>query len=260
MTVLPRTCESLNKSRVEVKEKELKKLSAFTLVLIMIFLIFSVLMWGGKAESVSPTIVSINDGVITAAPSVAYFIFANPDRMHDPEAAYDVVTGGILFGLCVNEQYICFDSNETLVVQSGNDKGRVLQSNSAILLFGGPCPCWAVKYYEDSGLSPVKFHDEAGQFYFVTQQDDILASLPSDTDFSNSDLFLVEAFMDANGNSIYIIYGFTWRGTWAGGIYFHDIIYSNINDYINSYYIFCWTDLNNDGVPQHYEIEEVTSG
>ena len=89
---------------------------------------------------------------------------------------------------------------------------------------------------------------------------EVVASLPADADFNHTDLILVETFQDGNGNIVYVIYGFTWRGTWAGAVYFKERMYGKLNEYTGSYYILRWLDANGDEMPQTSEITRVASG
>ena len=59
-------------------------------------------------------------------------------------------------------------------------------------------------------------------------------------------MFVIEAFTDDNGNKILIIYGYEWKGTFAGGKFFKFIIDPNKINYTGSYYVFRWTDNNGD--------------
>lgn len=62
----------------------------------------------------------------------------------------------------------------------------------------------------------------------------------------NQDMFVVESFIDNSGNNIFIVYGYGWKATFAGGKFFKFIIYPNIENYTGSYYVFEWIDLNGD--------------
>ena len=43
-----------------------------------------------------------------------------------------------------------------------------------------------------------------------------------------------------------IIYGYEWKGTFAGGKFFKFIMHPNIDNYTGAYYVFKWTDNNGD--------------
>ena len=209
-----------------------------------------------RADESLPTLASIGSK-LSKSQNSAYFIFADPTRMASI-SAYDVASGGVLYGLFENPQNQGFDSNPDIVVQTGIEKGKIITSNKTILLFGGPWPHWCVSYYETAGLSPVKFYYNvtAGTYNFVTQTGDLLASLSATSNFNHEDMFVIEAFQDTNNNTVYIFYGFSWKGTWAAGIYFHDFLHGQITTFTNSHYIFHWSDLSMDGVPQPSELHQ----
>ena len=215
--------------------------------------------WYGRPRiDPSSTLAYITMALLNAPENTAYFIFADPNRMTEPVAAYDLAAGGVIYGMCRNPQNVGFDSNGGWVVQSGEDLGRVLLANSTIVLFGGPYPHRCVRYYEEGGVAPVRFlHDLEGGTYNFLVDGEVVASLPADADFNHTDLILVEAFQDGNGNTVYVIYGFTWRGTWAGAVYFKEHMYGKLNEYTGSYYILRWLDANGDGMPQTPEIMRV---
>jgi hypothetical protein len=51
-----------------------------------------------------------------------------------------------------------------------------------------------------------------------------------------------------------IVYGYGWKGTFAGGKFLKFIIYPNITSYTDSFYIFKWIDNNGDNFVDLYEI------
>jgi len=60
-----------------------------------------------------------------------------------------------------------------------------------------------------------------------------------------------------SGNDITIMYGIGWRGTWAGGTYFKDVIWGtgDASCYVGySYIILEWNDSNGDTAPQTNEV------
>ena len=83
--------------------------------------------------------------------------------------------------------------------------------------------------------------------------------LASSIDFEEEDYFVVMSLVDQNNNRVFISYGFDWKGTWSAGIYLK-AAYSNIDSYANSYYIFQWIDLNDDGIPQSNEMSQIITG
>jgi len=225
----------------------------------------------GYAVSRAMPLSSVQSFVINAAAGSVYFIFANPYRMVSPPptpwqaafAAYDVTAGGIIYGLCLNEQVICFDSNPAIVVAKeppGSpppNYGEVLLSGKSVVLMGGPVPNWAVDYYERTGQTPLKLYRGATDLGFQTQGGTVVYTIPNTTDFTRDDLFVVMFFEDTKGNSVLIIYGMQWAGTFAGGIFFKEYIKPNLASYTGSAYVFDWGDYNGDKVPDASEITQV---
>jgi hypothetical protein len=202
-----------------------------------------------------PTLASISSKLLHANLNSTYFIYADPARMV-AVAAYDVASGGILYGLCTNPQNQVFDSNSLYVEQSGIEKGKLLTNNKTVVFFGGPCGHWCVSYCENAALTPVKYYYNASsnRCSFITQSGEHLGSLPATTNFNGEDMFVIEAFKDNSNNTIYIFYGITWKGTWAAGIYFHGVLDGQVDTLTGSRYIYHWIDLSGDGVPQPSEI------
>ena len=59
---------------------------------------------------------------------------------------------------------------------------------------------------------------------------------------SRRDMFIIEAFTDTNGRTVFIVYGFGWKGTFAGRLYFKNRIYPNITTFTDAWYVFEWVD------------------
>jgi hypothetical protein len=60
-------------------------------------------------------------------------------------------------------------------------------------------------------------------------------------------MFVIETFMDSSDNQVYIVYGYGWKGTFAGGKFFKFVIHPSISSYTDSYYVFRWIDGDSDG-------------
>jgi len=206
--------------------------------------------------------------ILSAPASSVYFIYANPYRMVSAPptpwqaafAAYDATAAGLIYGLCANNQLICFDSHPAIVVpkEPASDPpfnyGKVLPSSKRVVVVGGRGPNWVVDYYERTGQTPLKAYVKPTEWGFETQAGTIVASVPATTDFTHNDLFVIMVFQDSNGNFVLIIYGLGWKGTFAGGILFKEVA-KNLASYPSSAYVYKWTDdAGQDGVPQTSEI------
>jgi hypothetical protein len=210
--------------------------------------------------------------ILSAMANNVYFIYADPYRMVSPGApwqaafaAYDATAAGFLYGLCVNTQRICYDSNASIVVAKSPESGppfnygKMLLSSKSVVVMGGPIPNWVVDYYERTGQTPLKYSGNATHHRFLTQAGDTVAALSASADFTHNDLFVVMVFQDTNGNFVLVIYGLGWKGTFAGGIYFKEVIKPNLATYAKRAYVFRWTDAGPtmDGVPQAGEITKI---
>ena len=193
--------------------------------------------------------------LLNAPANTAYFIFADPAYMTRAEATYDVASGGIVYGLCTNTQHLGFDTTPGWLLPSGAIDPATI-SDATVAMFGGPAPHVAVRYYEDAGMTPVKFAASATHYMFLDQADAVVAALAiTAVDGGHQDMFVVEVFADGD-NRILIVYGFDWRGTWAGGIYFKEVISKSLGSYPEACYVFHWVDgpPGYDGIPQSPEI------
>jgi hypothetical protein len=206
---------------------------------------------------------NLDDLVIKAGGNQAYFVYADPNRMTRAVATYDVASGSLVYGLCLNGQNQGFDTRATWVSQT-TSKGRLLLSNKTVLMFGGWAPHWCVNYLQVNGLTPVSSSASSvnGQTHYrfvVTNTSTVLVDAPQSTNFEHEDYFVMMTLKDANNNTIFIFYGFDWKGTWSAGIYLKSI-YWNIAAYTNQYYVIHWVDSSADGIPQPEEMTQIATG
>lgn len=54
-------------------------------------------------------------------------------------------------------------------------------------------------------------------------------------------MFVMEVFVDKT-NLLLVMYGFTWKGTWASGLFFKEVISKSLSSYAENYYVFHWVD------------------
>ena len=190
-------------------------------------------------------------------------LFINADPSRSQYAAYDSLSAGILYGLCYKPQYQGFDTNPSWVTQTGADKGKLLVTGKSVVLMGGYGANWVVNYYEKTaGTTPVYFrvNTAANTFEWVDRATGVaIANVPQSIDFTRRDFLVIMTFggLTGSGNDITIMYGIGWRGTWAGGIYFKDVIWGtgDASYYVGySYIILEWNDSNGDTAPQANEV------
>jgi hypothetical protein len=173
-----------------------------------------------------------------------------------PAALSDFTALGFMFGASDNTQIMALDTNSTYFDPA---TGAPKVSNSVLVVFAGPIVNGVVNYYEDTGMSPLHFtYITVGgvpTYAFYDWQGNLAASMPvSAGQAGTSDIFLVEYFKDANNNNVFIIYGFAWKGTYIGGVFFKTYILPNIAGFTHGWYIYQWNDTNGNGLPDPYEV------
>jgi hypothetical protein len=127
-------------------------------------------------------------------------------------------------------------------------------NDKSIVLSGGPYVQVLVRYYEANRIAPVYYGSTDGKSYWFLKNGariDASGLTPN----AQNDMFVVEHFLDPKGNTVLIIYGYYGRGTFAGARFFKDVIYPDIRNYSHSFYIYHWTDSNNDYFPDLNEID-----
>jgi len=220
-----------------------------------------------QAEAVQLS--SIKEMVIEAPKGTVYFIYTDVRHTGSPETAYDAVAGGILYSMCTQEQNQGFDTHQYWVEQK-DIPGKLNLSGKTVVVLGGRAANWVTYYYEWSiFVTPMYVYLNSEYYYLITnsavtgQPTQVYSIRISEVSAGHKDMFVIESFKDSVGNTIFIIYGITWRGTWAGGIYFKDRLYPDIvqnpANYHGSYFVGIWQDMPDqqgylDGVPQPEEI------
>jgi len=207
----------------------------------------------------------IEENILNAPANTVYFIYADPAYMTRAEATYDVTSGESIRNLCVNNQHYGFNTTQYWLSPSGEINTATIYS-STIAMFGGRCPNVAMNYYETvREITPVKFEDNSTHLWFENREGAILAALPQSAigvPNYHEDMFTAMIFYDEVGdNTFFVMYGVDWKGTWACGIYFKEVISKNLSAYTNDYYVFRWIDDSaQDGIPQSSEIHQETFG
>jgi len=221
---------------------------------------------------------------LDASQGGTYFI--NGDPSVSQYTAYDSLSAGILYGLSKNPQAFGFDTSASWVTQTGPDKGRLLLDGKRVITMGGYGSNFVENYYEntayETGHSCVKGYcgspihvrintnTQAYEFY-ERRLSTVVASMPMSTDFTHNDLLVIMVVRPfdvpgGTGNDVLIIYGITWRGTWAGGIYYKDMFWGQLGLYGShffvgyDYIILQWTDTNGDTYPTSNELFPIAYG
>jgi hypothetical protein len=127
-------------------------------------------------------------------------------------------------------------------------------AGTGFVSFGGPVVNPILSRAEDgetlvADRAPIKFYADAGTFYFQHYDGTRItdANLPVSVINSNQDMFVIEVYRDADGRNFMICYGFGWKGTYAAGKYFDQIVYPNLYAYNCSWLIGKWEDTDGNG-------------
>jgi hypothetical protein len=201
--------------------------------------------------------VNITSDIVDSSEDSVYFIYpdyegAKPAGVN-PAMLSDWTATGYIAGMCSNRQNEITDTNQAII---DSNNGEVKLNNKTIVLFGGPLVNGPVHYYETNRIAPTYWKNIGGTFYwYATNSTRLEDTAMTFSEISNGkDMFLVEAFTDNSGNRVFIVYGYGWKGTFAGGKFFKFIIYPNISEYTDCYYVFKWEDTNGNGFVDLSEI------
>lgn len=152
----------------------------------------------------------------------------------------------------LNNYSEALDVEENFVNQTS---GKVFADpGCGVISFGGPFVNPVAKYAEsedapEEDRAPVKFHLDGTTFRYqhVNGTDIPGAELPESVINDDQDMFLIEVFKDGDGRFIMLCYGFCWKGTYAAGKYFSNVIYPDLESWPYSWVIVKWEDTNGNG-------------
>jgi hypothetical protein len=195
--------------------------------------------------------------IVNAPARSVYFVYTNPDEA-EASATFDAASGAMVYSLCPAPQCQGFVSNERWFLSSGAINRNEI-NNSIIVITGNSRYQPATEYYEATKSAVVKSSENSTHYMLQDSVGKTLATMPkTDVESGSRDLVVIQTFKD-DDNTILILYGFSWRGTWAAGMYFAEKVAKNLMDYPDSYYVLQWKDVTQDGVPQMSEIETLCS-
>jgi hypothetical protein len=205
---------------------------------------------------------SVGGDVVNAAAGSVVYVLPDWQSSHTKPAGVitaalsDFTALGFMFGASSNTQIMALDTNSTYFDSS---TGAPKISNGVLVVFAGPIVNGVVHYYEGVGVSPLRFQyiTVGGTQYYALydRQGNVAASMPASAgQAGTSDMFLLEYFRDANNNRVFIIYGFAWKGTYVGGLFFKTYVLPNLASYTHGWYIYQWSDVNGNGLPDLYEV------
>ncbi len=200
------------------------------------------------------------NGLVLALPLSIVFFYPDWDPAHASLKPLGVIVAqltdwtatGFPYGAAANLQIDVLDTNSAYVdLTSGTPRVTGL----SIFAMSGPIVHAVVHYYERAGIAPLRFGYDSSTFYFFKKDGTLATSLPISTALSlRQDRFIIELFNDLNGNKVLIGYGFTWKGTFAAGVFLKSVILPNLSSYNHAWYVFSWFDGNGDGFVDLIEV------
>ena len=163
--------------------------------------------------------------------------------------ATDVYATTYLFGALTSPpQNEVLDTNPTYVSQSPSsscgEPTASIPASLPLVAIAGPTVSEVVNYYEATS-SPLYYNYGTG---CITRRDTSVGFVCNFVATSTKDVFLMEAFTDQAGRTVYIIYGLNWPGTLAGFEYVVNFVLRNIDQngnpysYTASWYVYEWQD------------------
>jgi len=175
--------------------------------------------------------------------------------------ATDVYSATYLFGALTNNQSEVLDTNSAYVSQAASSCGEPTTSTAqSVVAIAGPLVNEVVHYYE-SATSPLYYNLGAG----CIVRRDTGASVDCSKPTATNDVFVMEAFMDPAGRTVFIIYGRGWPGTLAGFEFVVNFVLKNPSAYTSSWYVYRWQDAisgpSANGIPDPGDIyTQIASG
>jgi serine protease AprX len=197
-----------------------------------------------SATSIADTMMQI----VNANPNSVYFIYPDYQGSKPPGVGYALVTDwsatGFIAGMCSNPQIETTDTDPAVI---NTATGKPIVSNKIIVLLGGPLVNSAVNYYEDNRITPVYWKGAGGLRWHLSDGTELTSTRLTWAEVnSGQDIFVVETFIDADGNTVLIVYGNTWQGSFVGGRFYKFIMSMNPTIYDVSWYHFKWIDSDGD--------------
>ena len=194
--------------------------------------------------------------VKNACARTVYFVlpdYAGP--MHQPAAKCggvnaaalsDYSAGGYVLGLLKNQQNQVLDTSSTISQTScGNPSSIGGGGLTSVVTLAGPGVNELVHYYEQvAGIAPVFFLWDGTRNNFIVRSTGVNYTVPNGAGntLAGDDLFLIETFADGPTRLVFTLYGFSWQGTLAAGVFFSSFMSPQLAQFQNAWYIYRWQD------------------
>lgn len=199
-----------------------------------------------------PSISDVEDKIFNAPDNSVYFVPTGDQR--DDSVFY------ALYSFKDNPQLVTPPSKSPTSSAYFDEDGSPLFTGNVVTI-GGRFTNRMVRYYEDAGIALVGYgRNETHHLFTRISDGSHLYSVEDSTyNATEKDYFVFQIYRDGD-RYIFNEWGIGVGGTYAGGACFLDVIIPNIQDFTNQYYIYSWTDFNNDDMPQQEEIVPESTG
>ena len=134
-----------------------------------------------------------------------------------------------------------------------------LGPNNTYVASGGAFGQKAVWYMNGAKNAPVYTIDNSQQIAFIRSSDNgTIVQTPLSALTAHHDYFLIYVAPEpVSGTLVFAVYGLYGPGTTAGAFYWKNTMATSIGTQSKQYYVFEWTDANNDGQPQANEFKQI---
>lgn len=188
--------------------------------------------------------------LLDAPPNSIYFMSYKNSSSYDSPSTKNVIK------MCKSPQVeISYELNDTWVDSNGYPKPDKIGPEKYIVIFGGPLSQPCVKYYEQTDQDYITFKCNSSHIWWETRKKEILGKTSWFELDEHHDVFVMKFFVDHHGRRVFISYGYDWKGTVAASLYCRRI-YEKNSQYDKAYYIFQWTDWNDNLLPDIDEVIE----
>jgi hypothetical protein len=149
----------------------------------------------------------------------------------------DYSAAGYVLGLLPNPQYEILDNSASI---NQTDCGNPTGVSGTIVTLAGPGVNEVAHYYEQvAAITPVYFAYNGVNNFVVRATG---KTYPFNTT-SGADYFVIQGFTDNVGRHVFVLYGFSWQGTLAAGVFFASYVYPQISQFSSSWYVYEWQSV-----------------
>ena len=229
----------------------MRMMASMRLIAPVLILVLLMIPQCGSTESID--ISTTRDRIIYASSNSVWLVYSDPNTTHGKPAGVEhpdneasalyILSMGIVLGMQANPQHETVDTDGALF---DTISGCPIVHNSTFVLMAPPTVQAQLAYYESNRISPVYLSGNDSTVFWMSADNKVIPDTAVErvslTD--SSDLFLLEVFLDPQGNYIFAGYGTTPKGTFAAATLYKKII-SSVQTPSESWSIYRWVDEGN---------------